>query len=180
MLDMIRLLCRYTVWADARMFDALAPLTPEQWVRDLGSSLKSIRDTAVHLVGAEWLYLSRFKGVSPVATWDPTEFASSADLREKWTAVAGDLIAFSEAQTEESLKIPLSYRNLKREALNLPLGPVVLQLMNHSTYHRGQVTTLLRQLGAQPCSTDLVLYWMDQSKPLDVPAGPASPAGGGR
>ena len=77
MLDTIRLFCGYTAWADARMLDALAPLTPEQWTRDLGSSLKSVRDTAVHLVGAEWLYLSRFQGVSPTATWAAALAASS-------------------------------------------------------------------------------------------------------
>jgi uncharacterized damage-inducible protein DinB len=160
MLETIRLFCGYTVWADSRMFDALAPLTPEQWTRDLGSSLKSVRDTAVHLAGAEGLYLSRFRGVSPTATWNPADFPSPAVLRETWAPVAADL-AFSAAQTQESLKSPLSYKNLKGEAVSLPLGPVVLQLTNHSTYHRGQVTTLLRQLGAQPRSTDLILYWME-------------------
>lgn len=162
MLDSIRLLCGYTAWADARMFEALAPLTPEQWTRDMGSSLKSVRDTAVHLVGAEWLYLSRFKGVSPAATWNPAEFPSPAVLRERWAPLAADLAAFAAAQTEEGLGRALSYKNLKGEALSLPLGPVVLQLTNHSTYHRGQVTTLLRQLGAEPRSTDLVVYWNER------------------
>lgn len=162
MLDTIRLLCGYTAWADARMFDALEPLTPEQWTRDLGSSLKSVRDTAVHLVGAEWLYLSRFQGVSPAATWNPEDFPSPAALRSKWTPVAAGLAAFAAEQTPESLRAPLSYRNLKGEALSLPLVTAVLQALNHSTYHRGQVTTLLRQLGARPASTDLVLYWTEE------------------
>lgn len=164
MLDTTRLFCGYTVWADARMFDALAPLTAEQWTRDLGSSLKSVRDTAVHLAGAEWLYLSRFQGVSPAATWNPADFPSAAALREKWAPVAAGLADFAAAQTEASLALPLTYQNLKGETLSLPLGPVVLQLTNHSTYHRGQLATLLRQLGAKPPSTDLILYWMEQGK----------------
>ena len=144
------------------MFDALASLTPEQWTRDLGSSLKSVRDTAVHLAGAEWLYLSRFKRTSPTANWDPCEFHTPEVLREKWAPVAAELAAFAGSQTEESLRVPLSYRNLKGEAVNIPLGIAVLQVTSHSTYHRGQVTTLLRQLGVQPHPTDLVLYWSER------------------
>jgi uncharacterized damage-inducible protein DinB len=163
MLETVRLFCDYTAWADARMFDALASLTQEQWTRDLGGSLKSARDTAVHLVGAEWLYLSRFRGVSPKAAWDPGDFPEPKLLREKWEPLAAGLASFAAAQTEESLRRPLSYANLKGEALSFPLGHVALQLTNHSTYHRGQVATLLRQLGARPLSTDLVLYWTERS-----------------
>lgn len=163
MLETIRLFCGYTTWADARMFDALAPLTQEQWTRDLGGSLKSVRDTAVHLVGAEWLYLSRFKGVSPKAAWDPADYPEPRALRERWMTVVADLASFAAAQTEESLRRPLSYHNLKGEALSFPLGHVALQLTNHSTYHRGQVATLLRQLGAKAFSTDLVIYWTEAS-----------------
>jgi uncharacterized damage-inducible protein DinB len=141
-------------------------LTPEQWTRDLGSSLKSARDTAVHLVGAEWLYLSRFKNTSPTATWNPSEFPSPALLREKWAHVATELADFARGQTADDLRKPLSYKNLKGETITLPLGSVVLQMTNHSTYHRGQVTTLLRQLGAQPSSTDLVLYCLEQGNSL--------------
>lgn len=164
MLESLRLFIRYTLWADGRMFDALDPLGAETWTRDLGGSLKSIRDTAVHLVGAEWLYLSRFKGVSPEATWDPAAFPSPAVLRVKWTALTAELAAFADAQTEESLRRPLSYRNLKGEPLTLPLGQVGLQLTNHSTYHRGQVATLLRQAGAQPLPTDLVVFCLEMEK----------------
>jgi uncharacterized damage-inducible protein DinB len=67
-------------------------------------------------------------------------------------------------QTEASLAAPLSYRNLKGEPATFPLGQLMLHAVNHSTYHRGQITTLLRQLGAQPVSTDLVLYYLSKAK----------------
>lgn len=162
MLETIRWMVGYTRWADARMLDAVEKLTPEQYTRDLGSSLKSVRDTVVHLVGAQWLYLSRFKGESPKANWSPSDFPRAADVRVRWEPLMSDLEGFVATQTEASLAGPLSYRNLKAEPVTLPLGPVLLQVTNHSTYHRGQVTTLIRQLGAQPASSDFILYMMEK------------------
>lgn len=162
MLDTIRWMAGYTRWADARMLDAAAKLTPEQYTRDLGSSLKSVRDTVVHLIGAEWLYLSRFKGEHPKANWSPSDYPDVAAVRSRWEPLMAEFEAFVSAQTDATLVGPLSYRNLKGEPVTLPLGQVLLQVTNHSTYHRGQVTTLIRQLGAQPASSDFILYMMER------------------
>lgn len=164
MLETIRLLYDYTRWADGRMFEAVAKLAPEAWTKDLGSSLKSARDTVVHVVSAQWIWLSRWKGETPKGMWAAAEFPTQASIREKWEPLAAELAAFVRAQTEESVAKPLSYRNLKGEPFTYPLGHLMLHTVNHSTYHRGQVTTLLRQLGAQPLSSDLVLYYLELAK----------------
>lgn len=127
--------------------------------------MKSVRDTAVHLAGAEWLYLSRFRGVSPEVHWTPADFPGPGDLREKRAPVAADLAAFAAGRSEEGLRAPLSYLNLKGEPVSFPLGQVMLQVTNRSTYHRGQVASQLRRLGAVPRSTDLILYCMERAKP---------------
>ena len=164
MLETIRLLYDYTRWADVRIHDAVSNLSPEQWTKDLGSSLKSARDTVVHIASAQWIWISRWKGDSPKAMWTAADFPTQTSIRERWEPVAADLAAFVAGQTEESLSKPLNYRNLKGEALSYPLGHLMLHVTNHSTYHRGQVTTLIRQLGAQPVSTDLVLYCAEKAK----------------
>jgi len=164
MLDTVKLLYDYTRWADGRMFDAVATLTPEQWTKDLGSSLKSTRDTAVHIVSAQWIWLSRWKGESPKAMFAASDFPTPASIREKWEPLAKQLASFAAEQTEPSLAAPVNYRNLKGEPMGYPLGHLMLHAVNHSTYHRGQVTTLLRQLGAQPVSTDLVVYCAEKAK----------------
>ncbi|HLY10183.1 MAG TPA: DinB family protein [Planctomycetota bacterium] len=164
MLETIRLLYDYTHWADGKMLEAVSRLGPEPWTKDLGSSLKSVRDTVVHLASAQWIWLSRWKGESPKAMWSPGDFPSQASVREQWDRVRTDLASFAAAQTEESLHRPLAYRNLKGDPFSYPLGHLMLHTSNHSTYHRGQVTTLIRQLGAQPVSTDLVLYYLEKEK----------------
>jgi uncharacterized damage-inducible protein DinB len=164
MLETVRLLYDYTGWADAKMLEAAAKLGPEQWTRDLASSLKSARDTVVHIASAQGIWLSRWKGESPKGMWTAADYPTPASIREKWEPLKAELASFVAAQTEESLKQPLSYKNLKGEPVTFPLGPLMLHVANHSTYHRGQVTTLLRQLGAQPVSTDLVLYCLEIEK----------------
>jgi uncharacterized damage-inducible protein DinB len=164
MLETIRLLTDYTKWADARMFDAVAKLTPEQWTKDLGSSLKSVRDTAVHLVSAQWIWISRWTGESPKAMWTAADYPTPASVREKWEPLSGKLAGFAAEQTEESLAKAVNYKNLKGDPMSFLLGQLMLHAVNHSTYHRGQVTTLLRQLGAQPVSTDLVVYYAEKAK----------------
>ena len=91
MLETIRLLYDYTKWADGRMFEAAGKLAPEQWTKDLGSSLKSTRDTVVHLVSAQWIWLSRWTGESPKAMLAATDYPTQASIREKWESLAGQL-----------------------------------------------------------------------------------------
>ena len=154
----IRLMWDYTKWADARAFDAVGKLSPEQFLKDLGSSMKSVRDTMVHLVSAQWIWLSRWKGTSPRAMWSADEVGTVASLKERWTALHAEAEAFLSAQTDATLAKDVTYQNLKGDTLKFPLGALALHMVNHSTYHRGQVTTLIRQLGAQPVSTDLVVF----------------------
>ena len=50
-------LFEYSLWADERLLDACASLTPEQFVQPLGSSSESVRDTLAHLHAAGWLWV---------------------------------------------------------------------------------------------------------------------------
>jgi uncharacterized damage-inducible protein DinB len=165
MLETVRLLYDYTRWADARMLEAVSKLAPEPWTKDLGSSLKSVRDTVVHIASAQWIWLSRWKGETPKGMWTAADYPTLAAVRDRWDPVREELAAFVAAQSEASLSAPLAYKNLKGDPMSYPLGHLMLHAVNHSTYHRGQVTTLLRQLGAQPVSTDLVVYFAERSKP---------------
>ncbi len=165
MLETVRLLYDYTRWADARMLGAVSGLAAEPWTKDLGSSLKSLRDTVVHIASAQWIWLARWKGETPKGMWSAADYPTPAALRDRWDPVREELAAFAAAQTEASLNAPLAYRNLKGDPMSFPLGHLMLHAVNHSTYHRGQVTTLLRQLGAQPVSTDLVLYCAERGRP---------------
>jgi uncharacterized damage-inducible protein DinB len=150
---------RYNSWATARVLDAVSPLGEADFTRDLKNSYGSIRDTLTHMVWAEWIWLERLKGVSPRTVFSPAEFPTVDSLRERFHAVATERSVFLDELTGERLNEVIEYQNLKGETWRYPLWQALHHVVNHATYHRGQVTTMLRQLGAEPLATDFLVYY---------------------
>ncbi len=163
-LERIHELYKYNAWANGKTFENSAMLTPEQLNKDLGTSYRSVKGTLVHIAGAEWIWLRRWLGTSPKALWDPNEFSSVGEIKDRWAEVEQERNEFLSHLTGKFLNEPLSYINIKGQPYSYPLWQCLLHLVNHSTYHRGQVTTLLRQLGAQAVGTDLLVYYDALSK----------------
>jgi uncharacterized damage-inducible protein DinB len=159
--DIFRLY-EYTAWANARMLDAAEGLTADQFTRDLRNSFPSVRDTLAHIVGAEWVWLRRWHGESPSKGLPAADFPTVASLRERCAVVERERRPFLETLSEEGLSRPVSYRDFAGHDRTLPLVVTLQHVVNHGTYHRGQVTTLLRQLGATPVSTDLSRFFLEQ------------------
>jgi uncharacterized damage-inducible protein DinB len=154
----IRALFAYDEWANARVLNAAAGLAAEQLTRDLGSSFATLGDTLAHIVAVEWLWLRRWQGESPATT---PEWASGTDarlLRAKLDEIEAERRQFLAPLRDEDMARQLTYKNFKGEEWSYALGDMFLHLVNHSTYHRGQVATMLRQLGAPGSATDLLLY----------------------
>ena len=120
-----------------------------------------MRDTAAHIYGGEWVWLERFQGRSPASLPDATEFQEVASLREKWAGLEERLLRFVGSVTQEDLNRVMEYKTFKFGVYCNPLWQSMQHLVNHGTYHRGQVTTLLRQLGAQPVLTDLMHFYRE-------------------
>jgi uncharacterized damage-inducible protein DinB len=142
---------------------AAEALTPEQFLKDLGNSFPSVRDTLVHILGAEEAWLTRWHGTSPKALRDPAPLTTLAAVRECWAGVERRLRAFVDGLTQEDLSRMHTYTNLAGKSLTLPLWQQMQHMANHSSYHRGQVTTMLRQLGAAPVATDLIVFYAEKS-----------------
>ncbi len=154
----LRLLYEYNRWANARILEAVSALNAGQFNQDLASSHRSVRDTLVHIMSGEWIWLRRWHGQSPKSMFDPADFASLAALRARWVEVEREQMDFVHGVTEVSLKKVVAYENLQGETWRYPLKHMMEHLVNHSTYHRGQVTTMLRQLGAEPVATDFLIF----------------------
>ena len=160
----------YTDWANDLVFAAAAALAPEQWGRDLGSSFPSVGATLAHVVGAERIWLKRWMdqppGGRPAWIDDPTPEVLRAEL----TTVQRDRRAFVAALTDHDLARPSTFTLMSGYTNTHPLGDLMLHAANHSTYHRGQLTTMLRQLGAQPPSTDYLVFCGLRDAPAGSPA----------
>ncbi len=153
-----RALYDYNAWANRRMLEACAALTPEQFLQDMKSSFASVRDTLAHIYGAEFIWLERWNLRTPAKLPSAGDFPDFESIRNSLTEMDAALIGFAAGLTPEALIRNLDYKLLSGKAQSGPLAPMLQHLANHSTYHRGQVTTLLRQLGAKAVSTDLIAY----------------------
>jgi uncharacterized damage-inducible protein DinB len=130
----------------------------------VASSFASVCGTLAHLVGAEWIWLRRWQGESPTTFPDWVATAALADLRSRLSAVEQEREALLAGMADADLDRPVSYRQLSGKAFSEPLGDLMRHVVNHSTYHRGQVATQFRQLGVKPPSTDLIVFLRRKSQ----------------
>ena len=159
----IRLLFDYNTWANHRELDAAAQLSPEQFTKPLGSSFSSVRDTLVHICGGEWIWHERFEGRSPGAMPDLSAIQTVEALRTHWLPQEARLLAYAQKLTQADLDRVIEYKTLNFGMYSNPLWQSMQHVVNHGTYHRGQVTTMLRQLGAKPILTDLMHFYRERA-----------------
>jgi len=161
--DDIRTLFEYNSWANHRALDSCAALNNEQFTRDLGSSFKSVRDTLVHTCGAEWLWLERFHGRSHSALLSAVDYADLAAVRARWEDVERDMNDFIASLTEADLARVYEFKTTQGAPQAQPGWQMLQHLANHGTYHRGQIATMLRQLGAKAQGSDMIYFFRERS-----------------
>jgi uncharacterized damage-inducible protein DinB len=157
-------LYRYNRWANVRILDAATNLSNEDFMRDLKNSYPSIRDTLAHVMSAEWAWLERCRGSSPKQMLPSSSFPTVSALRERWDEIHRGLLELLNSITGETLNTIISYVNFQGETWKYPLWQILYHVVNHSTYHRGQIITMFRRLGSEPMSTDLLLYYDMEQK----------------
>ena len=164
----IRQLYDYNSWANRRSLGAAEKLNVEQFTRQMGSSFSSVRDTLAHIYGAEWVWLERFQRRSPSALPSINQFSDVQTLRETWLELEERMLSFVSGITQTDLDRILEYKTFKFGIYSNPLWQSMLHVINHGTYHRGQVTTMLRQLGAQPVLLDLMHFYRERATAAPV------------
>ena len=158
--DLLALL-EYTAWATARLLAALVPLTPEALDRDLHSSHGGINGTLGHLYGADLIWTARLSNQPALAFADLPELPALGLLEAQWGALqAGRRVLVAGLDPEQSIV----YANLRGEAQHSTVGEIVRHVVNHGAYHRGQIVTMLRQLGGAAPNTDLIAFYRVQAK----------------
>jgi uncharacterized damage-inducible protein DinB len=151
-------------WASDKICEAVSQLDEAEFSKEIGGSFGSVRGTLLHLYGAEWVWLERFHGRSPRAMPDDGgPVTTLADVRTKWDPIQEQLRVFVQELTPAKLAGSVSYTSFAGEPFTRVLSDALVHLVNHGTYHRGQVVTLVRQLGKSAPSTDFLRY-LDAAK----------------
>jgi uncharacterized damage-inducible protein DinB len=152
-------LYEFNTWATQRMFESTSVLSDEELTRDLKNSFPSVRDTLLHIVGAEWVWLTRWQGTSPSALPDTSAASTHSQIVRWWHEIDTDRQTFLTSLTPNALDGIIGYTNFAGQPLAFPLWQMLRHLVNHTSYHRGQITTMLKQLGHQPIATDMILFY---------------------
>lgn len=159
-LQELRMLLDYHYWARDRILDAAAALTPDQLTRSLGSSFGSVRDTLAHTYAAEWAWCRRWHGESPTSLLPPDLFPDVTTFRTKWAELESDVRAVVDQTGELGVDRVIAYTMFNGDARESVFWQMLQHVVNHGSYHRGQVTTMLRQLGAPPPQgMDLITFY---------------------
>ena len=166
--DDIRLLYEYDRWANTRVLQAASFLSAEEFTRDLSGSFRSVRDLLLHIIGGEWIWLAYWKAQSHGsalltdlktrrdALFNPDVFPNAAAVQLTWSEIEKEQTEFVDQVTNELLEKMLPFRTTQ-----LRLAHLMQHLANHSTYHRGQVALMMRQLDANPVATDFHVFLLE-------------------
>ncbi len=155
--DHVRIMAAYGAWMNGRLLDLCGGLSDVERRRDLGAFFKSVHGTFDHLVYGDMAWMSRFTG-SPMPpqrigeivheSWGELD-AARRDMDSRMEAWAADV-------TDPWLAETMSYVSVNDGKTRiLPRWVLVTHMFNHGTHHRGQLTTLMKQLGIDPGVTDL-------------------------
>ncbi len=165
--DEVRELFAYNAWANRKLFDAAAALPEEHYFRDLRSSHGGIHGTLAHIVWAEQLWLCRWLGTPNPAVPQGRDLGTLDAVRARWEEVetrrAVFLVDFPDARLSETRAVQPSTGGEFRHSFREMFRHVV----DHASYHRGQVVTMLRQVGAVPPSTGLIVFY--RARPGSTP-----------
>jgi uncharacterized damage-inducible protein DinB len=168
--EYIRTLYQYSAWANGRILDTAAGLAPGQLTEGAGASYGSVRDTLVHTMSAQWIWLQRWKGVSPRAMLRAGDFPDLGAIRTHWVALERETRDFVEGLDEAQLARVLSYTNTRGQEWAYPLWQMLIHQVNHATQHRSEAALLLTQMGHSPGDLDLLVYMDAVNARKDTPA----------
>ena len=161
----LQTLLDYHYWARDRMLAAVEALTPEQYTRDLGNSFKSVRDTVVHIYFADWIWHARWMGHSPLQGLNAENFPDVGAIRRAWSEHEPQMRSLLNGLGDPDVDRVYEYKNLAGQDFKSIFWHMFQHVVNHATYHRGQVTTMMRQLGAHPGKPqDLIAFYREQPK----------------
>jgi uncharacterized damage-inducible protein DinB len=161
MQDTLATMLDYSRWADERLIAAASELTDDQYTRHLGGGFGSIQAVIAHLAAAGNAWRTRFEGGRVTTLLTETQLPT-VDAARRELMAAYDSFAQEAARSADELNATFEYRNIKNIDVRVPRWVILRQFTNHSTYHRGQLSAMLRMLDKTPPATDFTVWVIEQ------------------
>ena len=161
MIEHFRKMTRYASWANEHQMAACGELSPDELKRSVGASFGTIFGTLNHLLLADTLWLHRLKRepFTPPASMAEEVWATFEALGQARTAFDKAFVEYLDLMPGEALEEDLTFASiaLQRE-FTMPVNLILSHIFNHQSYHRGQISLMLRQAGHKPPGIDLLWY----------------------
>jgi uncharacterized damage-inducible protein DinB len=165
MQDTLASMLEYHRWADERLLTACSLLTDAQYAQQVGGSFPSLRALVAHMAAAAHAWRTRLDGGQVTELLTDVQ-VPTVEAAMRHLVHAYEVFNREAARPADDLAAMFTYRNTRGAEISLPRWAVLRHIVNHGTYHRGQMAAMLRQLGVVPPSTDLTLWAAEQRKAM--------------
>jgi uncharacterized damage-inducible protein DinB len=158
--DQLKKLTQYNVWANGRIMDYIISAGEDKADMKLQSSFDTIRKTVYHIYDAETVWLVRLNNLE-LEYWPPSrDFDFSlVDFKDVLVNKSEELRAQLDEYNTVTFHKMCSYKNTKGESYVTTIADIYQHIMNHSTYHRGQLITMLRTAGFNDVGSTDYITW---------------------
>lgn len=154
----IVILYQYNQWANQKILDAAAHVSPQQFLAEASYPHGGLRGTLVHILFAQWIWRNRWEGNSPISRIKPEEFPNFEALKDRWVQEEKSLMEFVEGLSDEKLISPFQYKTTKGEPHQKILWQAMAHVVNHGTQHRAEAAALLTDFGCSPGDVDMIYF----------------------
>jgi len=150
---------QYNAWANKPIIDLLLSLEDGTVDKVIPSSFPSLRRTVLHIWSAESVWLQRMEHAEH-PLWEEDGFTGTfGEICNRWEQTSANLVKFAANHDDETLHEMLPFIDRQGHPHIMPVYQLLHHSFDHSTYHRGQITSMLRQLGMTDLpQTDFTLF----------------------
>jgi len=152
-----QLMAQYNQWMDSKIYAVCLDIPDDLRKKDMGAFFKSIHSALNHILYGDLAWIERLRD----NTFTPRQigidlYDDFKELKEAQEKMDSDIINWADSLTQEKLNQTFDYvSNVENFSRKLPVWVLATHMFNHQTHHRGQVTTLVKQLGYEPGITDI-------------------------
>jgi uncharacterized damage-inducible protein DinB len=164
-LQTIRMLSRYAAWANDRLYGALADLPGHELTKPHPIVFGSVLRTLNHVYVMDLVWRAHLQGAPHgFTTRNPDDCPPFANLRAAQKEIDQWYVQYSDAMQESSCAEIRNFSFIGGGDGSMTRGEIVLHVVNHTTYHRGHIGSMIYQVPAEPPTTDLSVFLMEHEK----------------
>ena len=161
--EYLQSLFRYNYWANHHLFEVIEKLSDKEFKQEVSGGHSSIRNTLVHILSAEWGWISRSGGPERKEKLVPDFFDSPDQVISKWKSLETSFLEYVDSLTRQQLEEKVTYLNGSGDECSMPREELLQHIIIHNTHHRGQIALDLRVLGYTPGNFDILFYFAEVS-----------------